>query len=72
MLLASAALLAICYGLVEGQKYNWGTITGFISIPLVLGLGVLLLIAFLRAPVADARTGSRWCRSRCSGTGTTR
>src|SRR6516225_4628725 len=32
VLLASAALFAICYGLVEGQKYNWGTITGFISI----------------------------------------
>jgi EmrB/QacA subfamily drug resistance transporter len=45
--LASAGLLAICYGLVEGQKYDWGTITSFISIPLVLGLGVLLLIAFL-------------------------
>jgi EmrB/QacA subfamily drug resistance transporter len=47
VLLATAALLAICYGLVEGQKYNWGTVTGFISIPLILGLGVLLLIAFL-------------------------
>jgi len=47
VLLASAGLLAICYGLVEGQKYNWGTITSFISIPLVLGLGVLLLAAFL-------------------------
>jgi EmrB/QacA subfamily drug resistance transporter len=47
VLLASAALLAICYGLVEGQKYNWGTITGFISIPLVFVVGVLLLAAFL-------------------------
>jgi EmrB/QacA subfamily drug resistance transporter len=47
VLLASAALLAICYGLVEGQKYNWGTITGFISIPLILGVGVLLLLVFL-------------------------
>jgi EmrB/QacA subfamily drug resistance transporter len=47
VLLASAGLLAICYGLVEGQKYNWGTITSFVSIPLVLGLGVLLLIVFL-------------------------
>ncbi len=47
VLLASAGLLAICYGLVEGQKYDWGTITSFISIPLVLGVGVLLLIAFL-------------------------
>ncbi len=47
VLLASAALLAICYGLVEGQKYDWGTITSFISIPLVLGTGVVLLLAFL-------------------------
>src|SRR5579859_5981112 len=46
-LLASAGLLAICYGLVEGQKYNWGKITGFISIPLILGVGVVLLLAFL-------------------------
>ena len=47
VLLASAGLLAICYGLVEGQKYSWGTITGFISIPLIIGLGVVLLLAFL-------------------------
>jgi EmrB/QacA subfamily drug resistance transporter len=47
VLLASAALLAICYGLVEGQKYGWGTVTSFISIPLILGLGVVLLAAFL-------------------------
>ncbi len=47
VLLASAALLAICYGLVEGQKYDWGTITGFLSIPLVLGVGVALLLGFL-------------------------
>jgi EmrB/QacA subfamily drug resistance transporter len=47
VLLASVALLAICYGLVEGQKYNWGTITSFISIPLILGAGVVLLAVFL-------------------------
>jgi len=45
--LASLALLSICYGLVEGQKYNWGKITSFISIPLIIGVGVALLIAFL-------------------------
>ena len=53
VVLASLALLAICYGLVEGQKYNWGTITSFISIPLIIGLGVALLIAFL---IVQART----------------
>ncbi len=47
VLLASAALLAICYGLVEGQRYNWGTITSFISIPLILAFGVVVLAAFL-------------------------
>lgn len=53
VLLASASLLAICYGLVEGQKYNWGQITSFISIPLVIAVGVALLVAFL---VIQART----------------
>jgi len=56
VLLASAALLAICYGLVEGQRYNWSTITSFLSIPLVLAVGVVLLVVFLlvqRAKQAD-------------------
>jgi EmrB/QacA subfamily drug resistance transporter len=45
--LASLALLAICYGLVEGQRYDWGTVTSFISIPLIIGVGVVLLAVFL-------------------------
>jgi EmrB/QacA subfamily drug resistance transporter len=45
--LASLALLAICYALVEGQKYNWGTIKGILSIPLLAGVGVVLLGLFL-------------------------
>ena len=47
VLLATAALLAICYGLVEGQKYDWGTVTSFITIPLILGAGAVLLVVFL-------------------------
>ena len=47
VVLASLSLLAICYALVEGQKYNWGTITSFISIPLLLGVGFVLLGVFL-------------------------
>ncbi len=53
VVLASLALLAICYGLVEGQNYNWGKITSFISIPLVIGVGVVLLAVFL---IVQART----------------
>jgi EmrB/QacA subfamily drug resistance transporter len=56
VVLATLALLAICYGLVEGQKYNWGHITSFISIPLVIAAGVVLLGAFL---LVQARTQDR-------------
>jgi EmrB/QacA subfamily drug resistance transporter len=56
VLLASAALLAICFGLVEGQRYNWGTVTSFISIPLIIGVGVVLLAGFL---VVQWRTQNR-------------
>ena len=45
--LASAALLGICYGLVEGQRYHWGTVGSFVSIPLVIGAGGVLLGVFL-------------------------
>ena len=47
VLLASASLFAIVYGLIEGQRYDWGTITGWISIPLVIAAGVVLLGVFL-------------------------
>ncbi len=47
VVLASLALLSICYALVEGQKYNWGRITSFISIPLLFAVGVVLLVVFL-------------------------
>jgi EmrB/QacA subfamily drug resistance transporter len=59
VVLATAALLAICYGLVEGQKYNWGQIghvASFISIPLVIAAGVVLLGVFL---LVQARTQDR-------------
>ncbi|MQA80678.1 MAG: DHA2 family efflux MFS transporter permease subunit [Streptosporangiales bacterium] len=44
--LASAGLTALTYGLLEGERYDWGTIRGFVSIPAVLVLGVVLLAAF--------------------------
>jgi EmrB/QacA subfamily drug resistance transporter len=47
VLLASAALMAICYALVEGQRYDWGKIRGFVSIPLLFAVGIVLLGVFL-------------------------
>ncbi|TMF49001.1 MAG: MFS transporter, partial [Chloroflexi bacterium] len=31
--LASAGLLGVIFGLIEGQRYDWGVVTGFITIP---------------------------------------
>ena len=45
--LSGVALLAIVYALIEGQRYDWGTITGVVSIPLILAVGVVLFVAFL-------------------------
>jgi EmrB/QacA subfamily drug resistance transporter len=47
VLLASAALVAITFGLVEGQQYDWGRVWSFVSIPLIIAVGVVLLAAFL-------------------------
>ena len=47
VLISGLALLAIVYALIEGQRYEWGTITGFVSIPLIIGVGVALFVVFL-------------------------
>ena len=47
ILLSTAALFAIVFGLIEGQRYDWGTVTWFITIPEILAAGVVLLAAFV-------------------------
>jgi EmrB/QacA subfamily drug resistance transporter len=59
VLLASGGLFAIIFGLVEGERYQWGHITNFgsfsigsmqaslISIPTILALGAVLLALFV-------------------------
>jgi len=45
--LATAGLLGVIFGLIEGQRYDWGTVTGFVTIPEIIAAGVILLAAFL-------------------------
>jgi len=45
--LATAGLFAVVYGLIEGQRYEWGTITGFVSIPLVIAAGIAFIALFI-------------------------
>jgi EmrB/QacA subfamily drug resistance transporter len=51
VLLTSLGLLAITFGLIEGQRYDWGTVGTVagapITIPGILGAGVVLLVAFV-------------------------
>lgn len=47
VVLSGAALFLLNYGLVEGSRYHWRTISGVFSIPLVLVVAVLLGVAFV-------------------------
>jgi EmrB/QacA subfamily drug resistance transporter len=48
MILATAGLFAIVFGLIEGQRYNWGEIeSSGITIPEVIGAGIVLIVLFL-------------------------
>ncbi|MGY0061973.1 MFS transporter [Streptomyces sp. LZ34] len=45
--LATAGLSGIVFGLIEGERYDWGTIAGPISIASVIVAGVVLLVVFV-------------------------
>jgi len=47
VVLASVGLLLIVYGLIEGQRFDWGVVTGFVTIPEIIAAGVVLLVAFV-------------------------
>ena len=48
VLLATLSLLGLVYGLVEGERHRWGRVVGPLSIPLILGVAVLLAVIFIR------------------------
>jgi len=48
VLLATTGLFGIVFGLIEGERYSWGQITSLpITIPEVIGAGVVLIAIFL-------------------------
>ncbi len=48
ILLATTGLFAIVFGLIEGQRYDWGRIESSpLTIPYVIGGGAVLLVAFI-------------------------
>jgi EmrB/QacA subfamily drug resistance transporter len=46
--LATAGLFGVVFGLIEGERFNWGEIGSYVvTIPEVIGIGVVLLILFV-------------------------
>jgi EmrB/QacA subfamily drug resistance transporter len=46
VLLATSGLSAVTYGLIEGQRYDWGVVAGRITIGEIIAAGTMLLAAF--------------------------
>lgn len=48
IIVATAGLFGIVFGLIEGERYNWGQIDSYgITIPEIIGAGIVLLILFV-------------------------
>ncbi len=45
--LATLGLLGLVFGLIEGERYNWGQVAGPITIPEIIAAGALVLALFL-------------------------
>ncbi|HVV25105.1 MAG TPA: DHA2 family efflux MFS transporter permease subunit [Pseudonocardiaceae bacterium] len=45
--LFSVGLLAIVFGVQNGQQYHWGSVWGAVGIPEIIGFGVVLLVVFV-------------------------
>jgi EmrB/QacA subfamily drug resistance transporter len=44
--LATGGLLGVLFGLIEGERFGWGSIVGPVTIPGVIAAGLALLVAF--------------------------
>src|SRR5699024_10510268 len=45
--LSAVGLFCLVFGIQEGQSYDWGTISGFVSVPLLIVTGAVLLVVFV-------------------------
>src|SRR3954471_9380388 len=55
--MATVSLTLVLFGLIEGQRYDWGQVQGFVSIPLLIAAGVVLFGSFLLMQRARQRGG---------------
>lgn len=45
--LSAAGMFLLVFGIQEGERYDWGTIAGPLSVPLLIGVGALVLGLFV-------------------------
>ena len=45
--LSAAGMFLLVFGIQEGESYDWGTITGVISVPLLIGAGIVVFLLFV-------------------------
>ncbi len=45
--LSAVGLFCGIFAIQEGETYHWGTIRGFVSVPLLLAVGAVMLVAFV-------------------------
>lgn len=55
-LLSVLGISCLTLGLQEGQRYAWGTVWSFVSIPMILAVGLMFLVLFV---IVERRPGSR-------------
>ncbi|MEO6470867.1 MAG: DHA2 family efflux MFS transporter permease subunit [Aeromicrobium sp.] len=47
VVLSGIAMFCIVFGIQEGEKYDWGQMTGLISVPALIAFGLVVLAGFL-------------------------
>ncbi|RSN28382.1 MFS transporter [Amycolatopsis sp. WAC 01416] len=47
VLLATTGLTALVFGLIEGERHDWGKVAGPVSIPAIFAASVVLLVTFV-------------------------
>ncbi len=45
--LSGVGMFLLVFGIQEGHQYDWGTVTGFVTVPLLIGSGVVVLALFV-------------------------
>lgn len=45
--LSGAGLFCLVFGIQEGESYEWGAMWAFVSVPLLIALGIVLMVVFV-------------------------